>query len=82
MRVEPDGKAMLLIADDGVGTIAPQAAVVGTKTMGQNLIGAFTRQLGGKLTSSGPPGTTITLDFDLEPKPVEPIDAKDAENAA
>ncbi len=77
MRAEPDGKAVLVIADDGVGTAERQDAV--GKTMGQNLIGAFTRQLGGTLTS-GPPGTTITLDFDLEAKPVEPL--KDAENAA
>jgi two-component sensor histidine kinase len=79
IRAEPDGKAVLTIADDGVGTAAPET-VVSTKTMGQNLIGAFTRQLGGNLTTSGPPGTTLTLDFDLEPKPAEPI--KDAENAA
>ena len=44
--------------------------------------GAFTRQLGGKLTASGPPGTTITLEFDLEPKPAEPIEPSGAENAA
>jgi len=81
MRAEPDGKAMLTIADDGVGT-ADETAIVGTSTMGQNLIGAFTRQLGGKLTASGPPGTTITLEFDLEPKPAEPIEPAGAENAA
>jgi hypothetical protein len=51
-------------------------------TMGQNLIGAFTRQLGGNLTAAGPPGTTITLAFDLEPKPAEPIEPSGAENAA
>jgi two-component sensor histidine kinase len=82
MRAEPDGKVVLLIADDGVGTIEPESAVIGTNTMGQNLIGAFTRQLGGKLTASGPPGTTITLEFDLEPKPAQPIEPKGEENAA
>ena len=81
MRAEPDGKAQLVIADDGVGTAEPEA-VPGAKTMGQNLIGAFTRQLGGKLTASGPPGTTMTLEFDLEPKPAEPIEPANAENAA
>jgi two-component sensor histidine kinase len=79
IRAEPDGKAVLTIADDGVGTTEPETEV-STKTMGQNLIGAFTRQLGGTLSTSGPPGTTLTLEFDLGPKPAEPI--KDAENAA
>lgn len=81
MHAEPEGKAVLTITDDGVGTVEPQGVIGSTVgTMGQNLIGAFTRQLGGSLTASGPPGTTITLEFDLEPKPAEPI--KDAENAA
>jgi two-component sensor histidine kinase len=72
------------IADDGVGSAEPQnAAGADTlSTMGQNLIGAFTRQLGGTLSVSGPPGTTITLEFDLEPKPAEPIEPAGAENAA
>jgi two-component sensor histidine kinase len=85
MRTEADGKAVLTIADDGVGAAAAEPQnVIGSAmgTMGQNLIGAFTRQLGGKLTSSGPPGTTITLDFELEAKPAAPIEPKDAENAA
>jgi two-component sensor histidine kinase len=86
MRTEADGKAVLTITDDGVGAgAAPEPQnVIGSAmgTMGQNLIGAFTRQLGGKLTSVGPPGTTITLDFDLEAKPAAPIEPKDAENAA
>jgi two-component sensor histidine kinase len=84
MRAEPDGRAVLTIADDGVGTAAEPPNVIGSAmgTMGQNLIGAFTRQLGGTLTSAGPPGTTITLEFDLEPKPAEPIEPTGAENAA
>jgi two-component sensor histidine kinase len=84
MRAEADGRAALTIADDGVGTAEPEH-VIGANTlgtMGQNLISAFTRQLGGKLTASGPPGTTITLEFDLEPKPAEPIEPSGAENAA
>jgi len=85
MRAEPGGRAVLTIADDGVGSAAsePQHVIGSTMgTMGQNLIGAFTRQLGGKLTAAGPPGTTITLEFDLEPKPAEPIEPSGAENAA
>jgi two-component sensor histidine kinase len=84
MRAEPDGRAVLTIVDDGVGTTVEAPNVIGSSmgTMGQNLIGAFTRQLGGKLTASGPPGTTITLEFDIEPKPAEPIEPPGAENAA
>jgi two-component sensor histidine kinase len=84
LRAEPDGRAVLTIVDDGIGTTAPET-VIGAhtlNTMGQNLISAFTRQLGGKLHVSGPPGTTITLEFDLEPKPVEPIEPAGSENAA
>jgi two-component sensor histidine kinase len=84
MRADEDGRAVLTIADDGVGTAADAASMIGSAmgTMGQNLIRAFTRQLGGKLTASGPPGTTITLEFDLEPTPAEPIEPSGAENAA
>jgi two-component sensor histidine kinase len=84
MRTEPDGRAVLTIADDGVGSAEPQntAGADTLSTMGQNLIGAFTRQLGGTLSASGPPGTTITLEFDLEPKPAEPIEPAGTENAA
>jgi two-component sensor histidine kinase len=65
------GQARLIVSDDGVG-YAERADAPEVKTMGQNLIGAFTRQLGGKMEISGPPGTTVTLDFMLEPKPPEP----------
>jgi two-component sensor histidine kinase len=84
MRADADGRAVLTIADDGVGTAADAASMISSAmgTMGQNLIRAFTRQLGGKLTASGPPGTTITLEFDLEPTPAEPIEPSGAENAA
>jgi hypothetical protein len=34
--------------------------------MGQTLIEAFTRQLGGEIAMSGPPGTVSTLVFQLE----------------
>jgi two-component sensor histidine kinase len=80
MRADEDGRAVLTIADDGVGTAADAASMIGSAmgTMGQNLIRAFTRQLGGKLTASGPPGTTITLEFDLEPTPIEPSGAENA----
>jgi two-component sensor histidine kinase len=64
------GNATLTISDDGIGYRERQEASP-TSTMGQSLIAAFTRQLGGTLDISGPPGTVITLAFPLEPKPVD-----------
>ncbi|HVY98498.1 MAG TPA: sensor histidine kinase [Dongiaceae bacterium] len=59
-----NGMARLVISDNGVGTA--ERAVDGVPgTMGQTLIGAFTRQLGGTLATAGPPGTAVTLDFAL-----------------
>ncbi|HVT53149.1 MAG TPA: sensor histidine kinase [Dongiaceae bacterium] len=69
-----EGAARLVIADNGVGTTArSQGGAPGT--MGQTLIGAFTRQLGGTLSSAGPPGTTVTLDFALSAPPPPPAEA-------
>jgi len=63
LKLGNDGTARLVIADNGVGTV--QRSEGGPGTMGQTLIGAFTRQLGGTLSTAGPPGTTVTLDFAL-----------------
>jgi two-component sensor histidine kinase len=70
MTLDSERNVSLTIADDGVGTNSDDETepVAG---MGRNLIAAFTRQLSGKLTTSGPPGTTVTLVFPLVPKPVE-----------
>ena len=81
LTTEPDGNAQLVIADDGVG-YAEREEPSGGNTMGQSLIGAFTRQLGGTLTISGPPGTKVTLDFPLKPKPPEHSSAAGGEAAA
>jgi two-component sensor histidine kinase len=69
LAIAPDETARLVIADNGVGT-TERPATNGSGTMGQTLIGAFTRQLGGTLAVSGPPGTTVTLDFTLHPQTV------------
>ncbi|HEV8389586.1 MAG TPA: histidine kinase dimerization/phosphoacceptor domain -containing protein [Dongiaceae bacterium] len=63
---ENGGMAKLVIADDGVGQSdrASESELPGS--MGQTLIEAFTRQLGGEITISGPPGTISTLVFRLE----------------
>jgi two-component sensor histidine kinase len=72
MIVNGEGDVALTITDDGIGPVANDATEP-VSGMGQNLIAAFTRQLSGELTRSGPPGTTIILSFPLIPKPVEPI---------
>jgi two-component sensor histidine kinase len=63
---EPDGMAKLVIADDGVGRGERNTDNELPGSMGQTLIEAFTRQLGGEVTLSGPPGTVTTLAFRLE----------------
>jgi two-component sensor histidine kinase len=63
---EPDGMATLVIADDGVGQGERTTDSDLPGGMGQTLIEAFTRQLGGEITLSGPPGTVTTLVFVLE----------------
>ena len=66
---DEDGNATLTISDDGVGRSFESDT--NPPTMGRNLINAFTRQLGGKLIISGPPGTTAVLEFTLEPRIAE-----------
>jgi two-component sensor histidine kinase len=63
---EPDGMAKLVIADDGVGQAERNTDGELPGSMGQTLIEAFTRQLGGEITVAGPPGTVTTLEFRLE----------------
>ncbi len=63
---EEDGMAKLVIADDGIGQEERKVESDVPGSMGRSLIEAFTRQLGGEITTSGPPGTTSTLVFRLE----------------
>ncbi len=69
---EPDGMAKLVIADDGVGQAERNTGGELPGSMGQTLIEAFTRQLGGETAVSGPPGTVTTLTFRLESVPLAP----------
>ncbi len=63
LAVDDADNAVLTIADDGVG---PPSDAAGTHiSMGRALIDAFTKQLGGKLALSGPPGMTAKLVFHL-----------------
>lgn len=74
---EADGMARLVIADDGVGQGERSGAGDLPSSMGQTLIAAFTRQLGGEISVSGPPGTVTTMVFRLEPAPAAEQSAKD-----
>ncbi|HTJ62999.1 MAG TPA: histidine kinase dimerization/phosphoacceptor domain -containing protein [Alphaproteobacteria bacterium] len=52
------------VEDNGIGLSEAQAAAQGTQaSLGMSLIKAFARQVDGKLTISGPPGTTVTIEF-------------------
>jgi two-component sensor histidine kinase len=65
ITLERDGQARLVIADDGIGRPDRAADNDLPGSMGQTLIEAFTRQLAGEITFSGPPGTVSTLVFQL-----------------
>jgi two-component sensor histidine kinase len=69
ISLEADGMAKLVIADDGVGQVERTSDNDLPGSMGRTLIDAFTRQLGGEIATSGPPGTVSTLTFRLEPAP-------------
>jgi two-component sensor histidine kinase len=66
ISLEGDGMAKLVIADDGIGQTERATDGELPGSMGQTLIEAFTRQLGGEFTTSGPPGTISTLAFRIE----------------
>jgi two-component sensor histidine kinase len=58
-----DGRLQLQIRDDGPG-IDPATALDPRKgSLGMGIMQAFARQLGGTLKVSGPPGTTLTVEF-------------------
>lgn len=58
------GAATLTIFDNGIGPAAVQTGDP-AMTMGTTLIAAFTKQLGGQLSVSGPPGTSTTITFNV-----------------
>jgi two-component sensor histidine kinase len=82
-----DDIAKLSVADDGIGTSAGDAGDgAGQRSgLGLTLTEALARQLNGSLTVSGPPGTTTTLTFPLDPSkeapPGELFDVAAADNA-
>jgi two-component sensor histidine kinase len=64
-----DDAAKLSVADDGVGTAGDDSGTeIAERTgLGVVLIQALARQLGGSIAQSGPPGTTTTVTFPLNP---------------
>ena len=65
------------VEDNGIGLTEAQAVAQGPQaSLGMSLIKAFARQVDGKLTISGPPGTVVTIDFVNKYQPHEvPTDA-------
>jgi two-component sensor histidine kinase len=61
--------ARLAVADDGVGTNENGSGgeIAERSGLGIVLIQALARQLGGSIAQSGPPGTTTTVTFPLNP---------------
>jgi len=52
------------VEDNGVGLTEAQTAAQGPQaSLGMSLIKAFARQVDGKLTISGPPGTVVSIEF-------------------
>jgi two-component sensor histidine kinase len=59
-----DSLVRFSVEDNGIGLTEAQAAAQGPQaSLGMSLIKAFARQVDGKLTISGPPGTVVTIDF-------------------
>jgi two-component sensor histidine kinase len=65
--VDDADNAVLTVADDGIGAPSggPGSRPGSPASMGRALIDAFTKQLGGTLSLSGPPGMTTRLAFRL-----------------
>lgn len=64
MKAHPDGLIRFWVEDNGIGLSEAQRASRGTQqSLGMSLIKAFARQVDGKLTISGPPGTIVSIEF-------------------
>jgi two-component sensor histidine kinase len=62
-EAQPEGTAMLTIADDGIGTPMLEDGTSRIRGLGLNLMDSYVRQLGGQLSTSSNNGTTITVAF-------------------
>lgn len=64
LKALPDRNVRFSVEDNGVGLSEAQLAAQGSQaSLGMSLIKAFARQVGGKLTISGPPGTIVGIEF-------------------
>lgn len=65
------------VEDNGIGLTEAQTIAQGPQaSLGMSLIKAFARQVDGKLTISGPPGTVVSIEFQNKYQPHEaPSDA-------
>ena len=72
-----DSLVRFSVEDNGIGLTEAQTAAQGPQaSLGMSLIKAFARQVDGKLTISGPPGTIVTIEFVNKYQPHEvPSDA-------
>lgn len=65
LAADGNGAGELIVGDDGVGPM-PDNPDDPSDRLSNTLIGAFSRQLGGALDLSGPPGSTRRLAFKLD----------------
>jgi two-component sensor histidine kinase len=64
LKSMPGAVVHFSVEDNGIGLCEAQAIAQGTgATLGMSLIKAFARQVDGKLTIGGPPGTVVSIDF-------------------
>jgi two-component sensor histidine kinase len=64
LKALPDGIVQFCVEDNGVGLSDAQTFAEGRQaSLGMSLIKAFARQVEGKLTISGPPGTVVSIEF-------------------
>ncbi len=64
LKTMGDSLVRFSVEDNGIGLSEAQSAAQGSQaSLGMSLIKAFARQVDGKLTISGPPGTIVTIEF-------------------
>ncbi|HET6467022.1 MAG TPA: hypothetical protein VFG43_01465, partial [Geminicoccaceae bacterium] len=65
------GRGLLVIADDGIGlgsaggNAARGEGATESETLGLTLCRMLAKQIGGQLNVSGPPGTEVSVSFNL-----------------
>jgi two-component sensor histidine kinase len=64
LKALAESQVLFSVEDNGIGMTEAQIIAQGPQaSLGMSLIKAFARQVGGKLTISGPPGTVVTIEF-------------------